>query len=127
MVGGQKRTGPRWPRRFSRRRLPDTSSRTTGKIISPEQALARAGLLPTDNAELAEVERLRIKGLPVRSQMGDGPQFVRAGTCGFRLVQQCVLMIETVDIMTPGTRRWPHVCSTMYLLAIKKWPPALVF
>lgn len=35
------------------------------KTIPPEQALTRAGLLPTDDAELAEVERLRVKGLPV--------------------------------------------------------------
>ena len=33
------------------------------KTIPPEQALGRAGLLPTDEAELREVERLRAKGL----------------------------------------------------------------
>jgi hypothetical protein len=33
------------------------------KTIPPEQALGRAGLLPTDEAELAEVERLRVQGL----------------------------------------------------------------
>ena len=34
------------------------------RTIPPEQALARAGLLPTDEAELAEVERRRVKSLP---------------------------------------------------------------
>jgi hypothetical protein len=34
------------------------------KTIPPAQALARAGLLPTDEAELAEVERRRVKCLP---------------------------------------------------------------
>jgi hypothetical protein len=34
------------------------------KTIPPEQALRRVGLLPTDEAELAEVERLRAKSLP---------------------------------------------------------------
>lgn len=35
------------------------------KTIPPEQALKRVGLWPTDDAELANVERLRVKGLPV--------------------------------------------------------------
>lgn len=34
------------------------------KTIPPEQALQRVGLLPSDEAELAEVERLRVKRLP---------------------------------------------------------------
>ncbi|KAK4238049.1 hypothetical protein C8A03DRAFT_15451 [Achaetomium macrosporum] len=34
------------------------------KTIPPEQALRRVGLLPTDPAELAEVERVRVKCLP---------------------------------------------------------------
>jgi hypothetical protein len=38
------------------------------KTIPPEQALKRVGLLPTDDAEMAEVERLRVKGLPMGKQ-----------------------------------------------------------
>ncbi|KFY89338.1 hypothetical protein V498_06465 [Pseudogymnoascus sp. VKM F-4517 (FW-2822)] len=35
------------------------------RTIPPEEVLARVGLLPSDEVELAGVERLRVKGLPI--------------------------------------------------------------
>ena len=46
------------------------------KTIPPEKALSRAGLLPKDDAALAEVERLRVKGLPV-GRLEGGWEMVR--------------------------------------------------